>query len=646
MIEEASVRTEGRGDSNGGGRRRGRFGWGRGDTLLLACGLGLAIGLGEVLVLGRRQLVLGAMTHVTPHVVWMAPVGYAALFSALAAPFLLARRQPPGLYVTLVTALGLGGWIGMAGWGLHPIALGLLALGAGWQAARLLARHREKGRAILRRAVPVLALTTILLGVGVTARAGIVERRALASLPPPPAGAPDVLLIILDTVRAKSLGLYGADRPTTPTLDSLAADATVFERAIAPAPWTLTSHASMFTGRWPHELSAGWSDPLDATHPTLAEVLGRTGYVTAGFVANLSYVSRPYGLDRGFAHFEDFPVSPGQLVLSTMLGRMIATADPLRRWIGYHELLNRKSAGRIRRDFLAWLDGAPERPVFAFLNLFDAHEPYLPPAPYDTLFGHPPEDRGIGHRHNLLRGVNARRLEKWTMTPAEAAGELAAYEGAIAYQDAEIARLLEGLESRGRLANTILVITSDHGEQFGEHGMFDHGNSLYLPLLHVPLVVRAPRGLPAGRVETPVSLRDLPATILELVGARPTLPGTSLAGAHSAGADSSPLREASPAFAELHRGLVERDWYPIARGQDMQSVVGRDHHWICNPDGTEELYELGSTAEGAPGPTEGSDVGGVIRRFRVIAATLDAPPRNCPPDPDDPARLVGAGTVR
>ncbi len=644
--------------------------WRISDLLLFALGAGLLIGLGEVAGVAWRYFVKDAVTHITPHVAWMAPVGYAALFVALGLVLAAVRlaRAPlrgPAAAVFVFGTLGFGGWLEMTPWGLHPVAIWVLAAGASYQLGRLAARRPRELARWTRRAVPVLSVLTVVLGAGVAARERLVERRALAAIPGAPAGAPNVLLLVLDTVRAKSLSLYGYERATTPGLAALAAGATVFDAAFATSPWTLPSHASMFTGRWPHEVSTGWSTPLDDSETTLAEVLSRRGYLTAGFVANLAYGARPYGLARGFAHYEDFPVSVGQVILATSLGRTITTTAWIRNLADKHELLNRKTAGRIRRDFVRWLDRRPEGPFFAFLNFFDAHEPYEPPPPYDRAFGPPRERRGIGHRQNLLRGVNARRLDKWAMPADEIPGELAAYDGAIAYLDAELSRLFADLSDRGMLDETLVIVTSDHGELFGEHGMFDHGQNLYMPALHVPLLIRFPGLVPAGsRVRHPVSIRDLPATILDLIepGGGERFPGVTLRHAWEADARAaeSPPADApedglsnpwaaragvvtSPAHAGLHRGLVEQPWYPIARGLQMQSLVDAGFHYICNPDATEELYDLADDPEELRNLVGSPEAAPVVEAFRAAAAPLEAPPRGCPPATGEPPSAPRAG---
>lgn len=614
--------------------------WGVADVLAFAVGAGCLFGLGEVAAIAWRYFIAQDLTRTTPHVAWMAPLGYASYFMIVSLPAILigqTRRRTSHFLIPIVM-LGVFGWVAMLPWDLYPAALGILSLGIAVGVGRILRVHEEPLRRAARIAAPVLAAIVGLIAALIFMRVGLRERQALAALPTAPSGSPNVLLLILDTVRAKSLGLHGRGLETSPNLDALAAESIVFERAQATAPWTLPSHASMFTGRWPHETSANWDLPLDSRHPTLAEVLGARGYATAGFVANLLYTSRPLGLDRGFVRYEDFPVSPGQMVLSTSLGREVATHDGLRALLGWHELLNRKPAERVNHDFLEWLENrARSRPFFAFLNYFDAHEPYEPPEAFRRRFVDADYRRdGIVHSHSLLRGVDARRLDAWSMSPAEAENELGLYEASIAALDARLGELFARLASLDLMDNTLIVVTSDHGEQMGEHGLFGHLQSLYQPVTHVPLVVRLPGGARGGtRIEAAVSLRDLPSTLLDLIGLPSgLLPGQSLANLWE------PDREprVSWAVSQLRRGLAEQPWYPIAAGFQMQALLNGTFFYICNPDATEELYDLASD----PGETEnlaGTPFGDqAILAFRRAIAHVDAPPRWCPPPPDNTPR--------
>jgi arylsulfatase A-like enzyme len=250
----------------------------------------------------------------------------------------------------------------------------------------------------------------------------------------------------------------------------------------------------------------------------------------------------------------------------------------LRGPLGWYEQLGRKPAEHVRQRFLNWIDGLDTgRPFFAFLNLFDAHTPYLPPSPYDTAFG------GKSSRGNAMH------LERkdWEWTPDQVRAEQNAYDGAIAYMDEVIGNLLEDLERRGQLSNTLVVITSDHGEEFMEHGVMTHGNSLYSPSLHIPLVLLQPGRVPAGlRLTEPVSIRDLPATICEFVGVGATFAGASL----------SRYWQASPAPTEpLYAQVSGRGFrpahYPVSKG-DMHSVISGDWHYIRRGDGQLELFDL------------------------------------------------------
>src|SRR5262249_3096125 len=253
-------------------------------------------------------------------------------------------------------------------------------------------------------------------------------------------------------------------------------------------PWTLASHGTMFTGRYPHELSADWLTPLDDSYPTLAEFFGERGYLTAGFVSNTRYCSYEHGLDRGFAHYEDYPVSAEQIVVSSSLVRFLSTMPPLRETTANREFPPRKSAAEINRAFLNWVSRQEQRPFFAFLNYFDAHAPYRPPPPFDLRFGR-------------KRASAWNRLARTELIPQwELKAMYDAYDGALAYIDTQLGSLFEELGHRGVLENTLVIITSDHGEEFGEHGLLDHGNSLYFPSIHVPLVVYFPGRVPQGRV--------------------------------------------------------------------------------------------------------------------------------------------------
>ena len=259
---------------------------------------------------------------------------------------------------------------------------------------------------------------------------------------------------------------------------------------------------------------------------------------------------------------------------SSLLVRKIVTQSM--KLAGSSRKLVAKDATEMRRRVLEWIDET-EPPFFAFVNFMDAHAPYLPPAPFDTGFGPP-------RRGPALSDLSER--EDWTA--AELKAERAAYDGAIAYIDHEIGRLVEGLEERGILDRTVIVVTADHGEQFGEKSLVDHGNSLYRTSIEVPLLIRFPPSVPSGvRVAAPVTIRDVPRTLAALLGRPDAFPGVSLSGLWHAPGEGTGSR----VLAEVTSGVRMPAWTPVARG-DMTSLIAEGSHYIRNGDGVEELYDL------------------------------------------------------
>ncbi len=506
-------------------------------TLRTTACFAIGVGLLEVVLRLLAFWILGSWPRASGQMVWTVPLVNLAFFTVAAIPLIVGERLLPRVF-TYPRVTGFLGFLAaavltikmpfVAGW-----AKLIIAAGVGVQIARGAQDRSASVERLSRRGSVVGALATLVLAIGVNVGSWGLEQFRRTGLGEARADAPNVLLLILDTVRAESLGMYGRSRPTSPNLEQLAADGVMFDRAVSTSPWTLPSHASLFTGRYPHDVSANWTTPLDDADSTLAEVFGARGWEPVGFTANLIYTVHETGLDRGFIHYEDYRLSWGQALLDSALGWRLALDSRVRRLLG-PEVLNRKSATGVVDAFLGWSDGrgADPRPFFAFLNLFDAHEPYLPPEPYSELFGtsdvRPLDEISFHPRLGLGYLPN-----RGTRTPAQHQAELDAYESAITYMDAEIGRLVDALRVRGLLENTVLIVTADHGEQFGEHGLYGHSNSLYPESLWVPLVIRPRSGLTQGvRVPTVVSLRDVPATILELAGvaSRPSpLPGASLA---------------------------------------------------------------------------------------------------------------------
>lgn len=543
------------------------------QCILLAVCIGSTTGAVEVLHSAVLKYGFGTILKQPVHLVWMAPLSYTVLF-ALAGSVLAAVARAWPRVITLPSAAFV--LLAPAAWSqllLHPRlagwAVALLCLGAAGQGARWLAHRQACGRT-LGRGFGGLGSLVVVAGLVAT---WIGSRGDGASNPAPPRlEAPNVLLVVLDTVRADHLSLYGYDRITTPHVEALAEEAIAFDWAISTAPWTLPSHASMFTGRYHHQVNADWITPLDDTHPTLAEVLSAAGYATGGFVGNLVYCLREHGIARGFETYEDIQVNLDTLVLSTSIGRY-AASQVLGAGVGE---LATNNAETVTDLFLDWLPDRGERPFFAFLNYIDAHALYLAPERFRAKFGDP--------------GPNVRQwYDRTDWNEVELQQFRNAYDSCIAYIDEQLGRVFTRLREANVLDDTIVIVTSDHGEHFGEHGLTDHGNSLYRELLHVPLIIRMPGGHDEQtRLDDFVSLRDLPRTILDATGADPTgrIPGQSLARLWSEGPPDDTLL-----LSEVSRGINTPAHEPRSKG-DMKSLFRQHMHYIRNGDRNDELYDL------------------------------------------------------
>ncbi|MDG1490680.1 MAG: sulfatase, partial [Planctomycetota bacterium] len=328
------------------------------------------------------------------------------------------------------------------------------------------------------------------------------------------AEVPHVIVLSLDTVRADRVGCYGGGRSSTPRLDALAAGADRYETCVATAPWTLPSHASMFTGLFPFEHGThGFrvteyvdnAHPLHPDHLTLAEGLSAAGYETAAFVANTVYLANRFGLAQGFDTYE----------------------------------VRRQGAGAMTDRALRFLDERDsERPCFLFVNYMDAHRPYGM-APASELARMPADE----HPAKLLE-----RLCERVMVEGEAPGLLAdrvsaLYDEGLGALDQEVGRLLDGLRERGLLDGALVLVTSDHGEAFGDHGIVEHGKDVYESLVSVPLIVKRPGQVEGHTLGGVASLVDVPGLI---AGAVPGATGDLLR------QDFPRLPGGHPVTAEVH----------------------------------------------------------------------------------------------
>ncbi len=320
---------------------------------------------------------------------------------------------------------------------------------------------------------------------------------------PPPI---NVLLITLDTTRADRLGCYGYALAKTPVLDRLAQQGVLFERAYAPVPLTLPSHASMLTGLYPpeHGLHVNGQAALPQGLPTLATELQAAGYETGAFVAAF-VLNRKFGLQQGFKTYND-DLSQAEAGLH-----------------GHHQY---RDARLVINAALRWLQPRSRKPFLCWVHLFDPHFPYLT---HEDQFGEEFKDRP--------------------------------YDAEIAYVDAQIDRLITHLKESGALQNTLIVIVGDHGESLGEHGELSHGMTVYDATLRVPLLMVSPHEKTQGhRVAEPVSLVDLTPTVLDRLGMRP-LPDVSGRSLRPA-LRGEPL-SAVPCYAETDEPYHAGHWSPL-----------------------------------------------------------------------------------
>ena len=559
----------------------------RSSLLLLGLGLGLGLGLVEAAaaLAGTAAHLVNSRRGTAAEIWFVAPAvdGLAGLAAgALAA---LGRRLRPALrwdaaLVAAIAALGTYYVCRVPTFLFNDTAAILLGLGVAVQATRSVLRSPDRWEHALRRGLPLLAgLPPLLAGAGLAERR-LAEARAIARLPRPPEGAPNVLLLVMDTQRADRMSVYGYPRPTTPRLEQLAREGVRYANASSASAWTLPSHASLFTGRQLHEHAAGLLDRqyLDRRYPTLAETLRAAGYATAGFAANIFWTGRHTGLQRGFLHYEDFFGTLGDALVRTEIGRRLRYS--VLPWFGWIDLPGRKRAPALNARLLAWLDRIGDRPFFAFVNYFDVHSPYLPPPPYRGRFSgrrESPHPRGE---------VEVGRLAGDIEVPA--GDSLAwlddAYDESILFLDASIGALLDSLAARGLLDRTLVIVTSDHGEAHGEHGMMWHGNSLYRHQTWVPLILRLPGRVPAGAVvSTPVGIEQIPATVAGLVGTAPgVFPGPSLPLAgHEDGRILTLL---------ARRSRTAANW-PASRGS-LAAWTTRRWHYIERDGRDPELFDL------------------------------------------------------
>lgn len=372
--------------------------------------------------------------------------------------------------------------------------------------------------------------------IAVAAALGAAQLAAGTAAPSHP--KPNVVLISIDTVRADHLGCYGAVGVSTPTLDALARDGIVFERAIAQVPLTFPSHASIMTGIYPFQNGAQdfTSPPLDSRFRTIAQALREHGYSTGAVVSSFA-LDHSWGLARGFDFYDD----------------AFSQESYKKRELG---LVQRQAEESVSHA-IAWLKKTPKRPFFLWLHLYDPHSPYDPPEPFHTKFADHP------------------------------------YDGEIAYADQQLRRLIEWLKNARLYDGALVVVASDHGESLGDHGEKEHGFFLYNSTLRVPLIVKPPAksGYKPGRNQSVVEIAGIPATILRFAGIADPMTKAASTGLLGGAGDSQ------AAYSETFYPFNSFGWSPLHSVQSgrfhfIDAPSAELYDMVADPDEKDNLAPL------------------------------------------------------
>jgi len=367
-----------------------------------------------------------------------------------------------------------------------------------------------------------------------------------------------VVFVVVDTLRADHVGCYGYERATTPRVDAFAGVATRFERALASAGWTVPSHASLFTGLDPFEHGATSIElrpgarmprnvhPLAPEFTTIAEAFAERGFATAAFVANAGFLHPSLGLDQGFAIYH-------------------AAHEP-------GDLLNQR--------IFRWLEDLGDEPFFLFVNYMDAHRPYNTRPRPGLLERAVDPDPGL--LDQLRREVGTRR----TVPPDLVARVIDQYDTGVAHADEAIGELLDKLRALGRFESSVVVVTSDHGEFFGEHRLVEHSKGVYQEALRVPLLLKVPEQSSSRLRRDLVTSADVPHLVMSALGPRAD-PGLTSQFTRSPGS--------LPPLAEHYWGRSRDQRNPAlaARVRRIRrALFAWPHKRIHSSDGSHELYDI------------------------------------------------------
>jgi len=365
-------------------------------------------------------------------------------------------------------------------------------------------------------------------------RAGSVRPRLKAD-----ADHPNIILLTIDALRADHLSCYGYPKPTSPNIDRLASEGVKFNHAVSTAPWTFPAFSAIHTSMYPSELGIsaynvplsqiGTQQRLDPLRTTLAEMLQGQGYRTQGIVTN-PWLFPEFGMSQGFEgyivvdrpHAHDYD----EILSNTLVGRVANRAEPAEATLrGLYEAMMGPAglpvwdvrADRVTAEVLNWLEDHHQEQFFLWIHYIDPHYPFSPPAAYR------PSIAGVSNeRLDFLGSYNEEEIYtgRARLRPADRDAIVALYDGEIRYVDRYVGEVLDRMDALGLRENTLFMLSADHGDEFWEHGGYQHGHALYNELIHVPLIVRGPRGFSAPQsIDSVVRHIDIAPTLAEIAGA-------------------------------------------------------------------------------------------------------------------------------
>lgn len=412
----------------------------------------------------------------------------------------------------------------------------------------------------------IMGGATLYIGTRSTSKSPLVNPSGQAE------GKPNVILITMDTTRADHLSCYGYHKKTTPHIDNLVKESAIFQNAYATSPWTLSSHASIFTGMYPsrHDahynwqiMKANWPTRLGKQYKTLAEVLVKHGYKTAGVIGGF-WCKSAFGLAQGFQYYNEEFIYILNDIKHFVLFQTLNKFLPLKYVAIRHGLYGGRIASQINKIIFTWLEKHYQSPFFLFINYYDPHHPYLP--------------------HDQFLSFS-KKMKNYEIAASERNKEylMSHYDEEIVYLDYQMGRLFKKLKEFKIFDNTMIIITSDHGEFFGEHDFWYHSHELYEEVLHVPLIIKYPSFHSQNGVYSKrVSLVDIMPTILNFL----KLPIPQ----DVQGIDL--FEDNSRVIAEVYKHKYKKPRYGEEFVRDLKALFLDNYKYIKDSKSRGELYDL------------------------------------------------------